>query len=359
MGYRYIGNKYKLLDKILSVISSYLSENMIACDLMTGTATVASAFRSAGYRVIASDVMTYSFHHANVQLMLSTPPTFGNLINKINMDNLLIDRIVMDNYDLVLMYLNNLEPRPGFFWNEYSQAGMPANGCKPRNYFSPDNSAKIDSIRMCISHLYESGCINDLEHSLLLHDLIMAVNNVANIAGTYGHYMSKTNDRSKIPITLIRSQLTPYRDTRQHQVLLGYAEDLSKDIQCDLCYIDPPYMKRQYAANYHILETIAREDYPDVVGVSGLRNWWDQYSDFCSKIKVFEAFRRIITQMKCPIFIISYSEDGLIPLPVLSKFLSEFGVVKVDDIEHKRFRSNNSPLSSRLNEYLIHLQIKS
>lgn len=359
MGYRYIGNKSKLLDKILSVSSLYLSDNMIACDLMTGTATVASAFRSAGYRVIASDVMTYSFHHANVKLMLSEPPAFDNLIGKINADKLHVNSRVIDNYDLVLLYLNSLEPMPGFFYREYSKAGKPANGCKPRNYFTPENAAKIDTLRLHISDLYESGLINDLEHSLLLHDLIMAVNNVANIAGTYGHYMAKTSERSKIPVTLIRSQITLYKDTRQHRVLLGYAENISIDIECDLCYIDPPYMKRQYAANYHILETIAREDYPEVVGVSGLRNWWDQYSDFCSKIKVFSAFRKIISNMKCPIFIISYSEDGLIPLPTLLNFLSEFGIVTVDVIEHKRFRSNNSSLSSKLNEYLIHLQIRS
>ncbi len=29
-----------------------------------------------------------------------------------------------------------------------------------------------------------------------------------------------------------------------------------------LCYVDPPYMKRQYAANYHLLETIAKGDNP-------------------------------------------------------------------------------------------------
>ncbi|MCZ5120468.1 DNA adenine methylase [Escherichia coli] len=42
-----------------------------------------------------------------------------------------------------------------------------------------------------------------------------------------------------------------------------------KQIQCDLCYIDPPYMKRQYAANYHILETLARGDEPEA-----MRYWW-------------------------------------------------------------------------------------
>ena len=78
----------------------------------------------------------------------------------------------------------------------------------------------------------------------------------------------------------------------------GQAETVAPLIEADLCYIDPPYMKRQYAANYHIIETIARGDSPEAVGVSGLRPWRDQYSDFCSKVKIRDAFRAIFSVAK-------------------------------------------------------------
>ena len=141
-------------------------------------------------------------------------------------------------------------------------------------------------------------------------------------------------------------------------VLKGYAEELSKNISCDLCYIDPPYMKRQYAANYHILETLAREDEPEAIGVSGLRPWRDQYSNFCTKTKIRSSFRKIFTEMKCKDFLVSYNEDGLLTIEEIKEVFSEFGKIQVSSFKNKRFRSNDSPLGTDLTEYLIHLKIK-
>ena len=117
-------------------------------------------------------------------------------------------------------------------------------------------------------------------------------------------------------------------------------------------YIDPPYTKRQYAANYHILETLARGDYPEAVGKSGLRDWWDQHSSFCTKTKIFDSFDSVF-KMQCNTFIISYSEDGLLKLPDFESFLKKYGDVSIRKIKYKRFRSNNSPLPTSINEYLI------
>ena len=102
--------------------------------------------------------------------------------------------------------------------------------------------------------------ITELEHSLLLHDLIMASNDIANIAGTYGHYLSKFIKRAESPIALYQSNFSNLGRAEGHQVFKGYAEELASNLTGDICYIDPPYIKRQYAANYHILETLARED---------------------------------------------------------------------------------------------------
>ena len=114
-------------------------------------------------------------------------------------------------------------------------------------------------------------------------------------------------------------------------------------------------MKRQYAANYHILETLAREDSPEAIGTSGLRPWRDQYSNFCTKTKIRDAFDKIFVEMDCPHFLISYSEDGLLKIDELMKFFNNYGQVKLDKKLYKRFRSNNSKLSQTISEYLIHI----
>ncbi|MCQ8796433.1 DNA adenine methylase, partial [Escherichia coli] len=99
-------------------------------------------------------------------------------------------------------------------------------------------------------------------------------------------------------------------------------------------------MKRQYAANYHILETLARGDEPEAIGISGLRPWRDQYSNFCTKTKIRDSFKEIITNMGCNEFLISYSEDGLLTIEDFNKLLADFGDVKIEAFTHKRFRSN-------------------
>lgn len=248
-------------------------------------------------------------------------------------------------------------PEKGYFWKEFSIEGRPTNTQKPRNYFSPENAERIDAIRGWIKRLKKEGQINDFEHSLLLHDLIMGANDVANIAGTYGHYMAKLVGRAKAPLELKPSPINILDDDGRHSALKGYAEDLAGSIACDLCYIDPPYMKRQYAANYHILETIAREDKPEAIGVSGLRPWRDQYSNFCTKTKIRDSFRKIFADMECQNFLVSYSEDGLLRIEELEALFSEFGDVQISTFKHKRFRSNESELEPELTEYLIHLKM--
>ncbi|MCE1189212.1 MAG: DNA adenine methylase [Ignavibacteria bacterium] len=357
MGYRYIGSKEKLSDIIISEIKTIYPEATKIIDLMAGTGLFSKALRLNGYCVTAVDVMTYSYHHLIVNLILQQSPEFENITAMISLPKQKsVDLFDSSRYELVIKYLNNLAPINGYFFREFSPEGIPLNGTPSRKYFTVENAAKIDAIRYEIRSLYNAGSINDNEHSLLIHDLMMAANDVANIAGTYGHFLSKFVDRAKVPIQLTPSQFVADYNNYPHRVMLGYAEELAPSLEGDLCYIDPPYIKRQYAANYHILETIAREDEPEAIGVSGLRPWRDQYSFFCSKLHIRKSFERILNAIKCDNFLISYSEDGLLPIEDLMTFLSKFGTVSKKEIKYKRFKSNNSSKDSTLHEYLINLR---
>lgn len=349
MGYRYIGSKDKLASTIIRKIRRYNPEAHTIIDLMAGTGLFSLALRKQGYRVVASDVMTYSYHHLVVNLLLNSAPEF------INVDEINDVKSTKNRYQKVLDYLNALPIQHGFFFEEFGPDGIPAAGCKPRMYFSAHNAGKIDSIREVIKTWHKNGKINDIEHSLLLHNLIMAANDIANIAGTYGYFLSHFVQRATEPIVLAPITFDEDNNILGHEIRRGYAEDLAHELHGDVCYIDPPYIKRQYAANYHILETIAREDEPEAIGVSGLRPWRDQYSNFCSKINIRKSFENIITEINCNELFISYSEDGLLSLEEMTSFLSKFGKLSIDKIKYKRFKSNKSKKSPFLEEYLFHL----
>ena len=340
MSFRYIGNKTRLLPLLLDNIQELVPSGAVVADLMCGTASVSEALRRHEYRVIASDIMTFAAHHARVRLLLSKAPSFAALR--------------FSSYEDVLEYLNKISGVEGVFFREYSPLGAPAHGTEPRRYFSGENAGRIDAISAQIGKWFSSGFLSEVEHSLLRHDLVLASNRVANIAGTYGHHRSQWSPSALIPL-----ELRPYKflvsHRTDHTVYQGPAEFVAAQVEADLCYIDPPYMKRQYAANYHIIETIARGDTPKAIGVSGLRPWRDQYSDFCSKVKIRGAFRDIFNKVRSYQFLISYSEDGLLSEEQLMVFFAEFGEVRLLKFPFPRFKSNSGGRGGKVDEYLFHI----
>ena len=344
--FRYIGNKTKLLSYIADRIDDITGGKGVVADIMAGTGSVSVELRKRGHTLISSDIMTYSKVHLISQLLISEPPLFKNNDEIEDSEN---------KYARILDYLNNLQPVDGYFFNEFSPLGTPKNGCTSRKYFTSDNARKIDAIRGEINKWSAENSINEIEEALLKHTLILAVNRVANISGTYGYFLSKFSKSSLEDIILKPFEFINDSNT-QHTVLQGEAEVLACTIKADICYIDPPYTKRQYAANYHILETIARGDFPEAVGKSGLRNWWDQHSKFCTKPNALNLLEKIIQEMDCENFLISYSEDGLIKIDELRNMLNKYGIVSTDEIKYNRFKSNRSSLDKQLKEYLIHLR---
>lgn len=339
MAYRYIGNKTRLAPQLLSMVDGLVSPGATVADLMCGTASFSFALRQAGYRVIASDIMTFAAQHAVVRLQLSEPPPFGAVSD--------------DGYEEVLELLNRLDPVNGFMVREYSPAGRPEGGHPPRQYLSEENAGRLDAILGQLRTWELDGALESREIALLHHDAVMAVNEVANIAGTYGHFWSKWTSSSRRRLELTATEFFNFRT--DHEVHQGRAEDVSRSLECDVCYLDPPYTKRQYAANYHLLETIARGDEPSANGISGLRPWRDQYSNFCSKRMIRDAFRNVIEGASCPLFLVSYSEDGLLSQEEMLGMLAEHGAVTCFEFPFPRFKSNKSKRSRTLTEFVFSL----
>jgi adenine-specific DNA-methyltransferase len=355
MGQRYIGAKTRIADEIIGCIEQIVPQRSTVADLMCGSGSVSLKLRKHGYRVIALDVMCQAFHITKTKVLLQSPPPFTCAKRYFDSKGQLAFG-ELSGYEMIIQTLNNLSPIEGYFWREFSPEGKPNNGSNPRKYFSSENAKKIDSARAFIRRLMEEEAVTDIEYSLLIHDLIMASNDIANIAGTYGHYLSKFVPRALQPMKFAPTKFERGGLSEGHKVMYGYAEDLAPQIEVDLCYIDPPYKKRQYAANYHIPETIARMDEPEAQGKSGLRPWLDQYSDFCSKLKIWGAFEKIITKVKSKCFLISYSSEGLLSKEAMTSFLSRFGEVTVSEFPNKRFKSRNESANGTVMEYLFYLQ---
>ena len=338
MSYRYLGNKTRLADWIVGEIERVLPAGSSIADPMCGTASVSIALARAGYSITAADALTFPVVHARTRLLAKEAPAFSAL----------------GGYSKALDWMRAAAPLEGYFHQEFGEAGAPANGRAPRLYFSATNAARIDGVRDGIRKLAKAGALTDVEHSVLLHHLILATNKVANISGTYGYFRRTISGPALRPLTFEPLEFEP--TTGEHTVLHGPVEDLASTLKVDAVYLDPPYTKRQYAGNYHVLETLACEDEPVAAGDGGLRPWTDQASDFCYRRSAGQAFRETLKRLDVPHVFISYSEDGQVGEDELASILSDFGRVTLHEQPHIRYRSSDRVKDGDVLERLYHVE---
>lgn len=339
MSYRYLGNKTKLTDWIVGKVSDVLGAGASIADPMCGTASVSMALARAGYSVTASDALTFPVVHARTRLLAKVAPTFEAL----------------GGYHGALEWMRHAEPLEGYFYKEFGASGDPANGRAPRLYFSAENAAHIDALRAGIASLKAAGELTEVEHSVLLQHLLLSTNKVANISGTYGYFRKTLSSTALRP--MVFEPLDFERTPGEHRVMQGPVEELAPSLGTDAVYLDPPYTKRQYAGNYHVLETLARGDEPVAAGDGGLRPWMDQASDFCYRRSAGKAFKRTLEHLDTGHVFISYSEDGQVRDEELMAILEEFGKVTVHEQPHARYRSNGRVKEGAVLERLYHVEV--
>ena len=205
--------------------------------------------------------------------------------------------------------------------------------------------------------MYKRQLLEEREEALLIADLLFAVSAVSNIAGTYGCYIKFWKPKARQPLWL-----TPRRFTAGgggHTVWNCDANELVGRVEAPIIYADPPYTKRQYSAYYHILETIARNDRPEIGGKTGLRNWKEHSSRYCYRRSAGKALEELLERARCQYFFLSYNSDGQIPHEEIRSIMARFGETRYWEVPYKRYKSNSAvsrkpPLTERL--YLADLR---
>ena len=335
MGYRYIGSKARIADDILRYLGAPETTDGCFIDAFSGTGVVASKAADLGWRIKINDMMLNAVVMSEARLVSSEDVPFSSV----------------GGYAGALDTLRQAE-RKGFIWREYSPASLQEIGIE-RKYFTEENAKKIDGAVEIIHNWRNSGIISNPEFSLLISTLIFATNNVANIAGTYGCFLSNWQTQARGSLNL--APLEVREEKVEYSVTSDDVFTVTSDPE-DIVYLDPPYTKRQYASYYHILETIALGDEPIVEGVAGLRPWKDKASVFGYKLKALRALVDLVSSQRAHRVLISYSNDGHIQLDQLVKELEKIGTVDVVELGSiGRYRPNMiaSSHKSEVKEYLI------
>ncbi|HVU06725.1 MAG TPA: DNA adenine methylase [Candidatus Paceibacterota bacterium] len=353
---RFIGNKEKLLEKIHSTVVDLGFQDGTFCDFFSGTSNVGRFFKEKGYSVLSSDLMYFSFVLQKAYIENNEEVRFARLLNRIG--TTASEALFSNSLEQVLFYLNNLGGIKGFIYENYTEEGT-RNEQFIRKYLTGKNAEKIDAQRQQIELWRKEKIISENEYFVLLACLIESVPFYANISGVYAAFLKKYDPRS-----LKRFEIKPiklYTGKRNYRVYNKNSMDLISDLKVDVLYLDPPYNERQYAPNYHLLETIARYDNPAIKGITGMRDYSEQKSEFCNPNSALRALKTVVSEAKYKCLLLSYNSEGIMPQAEILKILSEFGSVQMKEINYLRFKSNNkgeSATKKHIKEQLYLLQRK-
>lgn len=313
-----------MLNTITKTVAIPLRE-MVFCDLFAGTGAVGKTFKPLVKKVIANDVEFYSY-----------------VLNKNYINN-----HKAFTFKEKIKFLNTIDGVEGFIFKEYSQGGA-----KKRNYFTPQNAKKIDAIRLQIENWKITGKINENEYFFYLASLLESADKVANTASVYGAYL-KHIKKSAAKNIIIQPAL--FEVTKNaHQVYQEDSNKLINQIEGDVLYLDPPYNARQYGANYHLLNTIAKMDTFVPKGVTGLPPYYK--SDYCKATKVLDSFKSLIENAKFKYIFLSYNNEGLMTKKEVQKTMEQFGHYDLVTKKYQRFKAdkteNRNHKASKTIEYL-------
>jgi len=346
--FRVIGSKYSMLRNLLKVMKENKIEGSTFFDVFSGSGVVGRFFKKM-YSIFSNDNLYFFFVLQKALITLNNYPSFKNL--KLHLDLSLTPIMKIQK---ILQYLNNLNGTEGFIFSHYTPASKSIDGIE-RKYFTEENGKRIDSIRVKIEEWLENGFISEDEYFYLLASLLFAVQKVANISGTYGAFNKFWDQRARKPLTLKFIEVIPSKFI--HKAFYEDAFQLIKRINCDIAYVDPPYNTRQYIANYHLLETIAKYDNPKIYGKTGIREYTEkEKSVFCSKKLVSNAFTNLLKELKTKWIILSYNSEGLLSKEkIIDTFekVHRFTSIKVYEFPQRRFKSQANKERIKIKEYVF------
>ena len=331
----YIGSKLSLLPFLEQSIFAVADKNCRSfCDLFAGTGMVGRHFKQKGLNIIANDLQHYSYVLNRHYIGNNKVMNFEQLLPTLPQTDL-----QLSDTEKVFAFLDNIEGKQGFMYQNYCGGGT-AHLPEPRLYFTDENGMQCDAIRSTIEQWREEKRINEDEYFFLLASLIEGMDKIANTASVYGAYLKKIKKSASQKLKLKPAELL--LSDGQHQVYCGDSNTLIQQIETDILYLDPPYNHRQYAPNYHILETISRYDNPVIKGKTGLRAYSEQKSDWSIKSKVKDAFAALIEQANARYIFLSYNNEGLLSPEDIKQIMSSKGQYGTFTQKHNRFKADKT-----------------
>lgn len=311
---RYIGSKAKLTDWIMSTIADTTKDAHTFCDIFAGTGSVSHKAIPLYDRVIVND-----FLHSN------------NVIYKAFFGPGEWDEEKL--YDIINGY-NALEPE-----------------LLEDNYFSLNFGGKFYEYNLSKQIGYMRQDIEDLrpeltekEYCILLATLIYNIDRLANTVGHFDAYIKKP-----IKVQPLRMRLIQVQTSDKVQIFQRDANELAREIEADIVYIDPPYNSRQYCRFYHLYETLIKWDKPELFGTA-LKPAPENMSRYCTS-RAVNSFEDLVANLRAKYLVVSYnntyhskskSSENKIRLEQIQGIMEMCGSTQVYEHDYNAFNTGKT-----------------
>lgn len=336
---RYLGNKTSIVEYIVSKLKDkkLLDKGLTFFDACCGTGAVSYAVKDY-FKIILND-----------NLLLATTFAKGHIVK----DNCTFSKLGFNPFDF---FNQNQKVIKGFFYSNYAPT------ISGRMYFSDFNAGRIDYFRNTIEDWFVKQQITENEYCYLLSSLQESASKVANIAGVYGAFLKTWDSRAVKPIVFLDADgestfTNKNKNLFPIQTFNLNIEDSIENISCDVLYLDPPYTKNSYSVQYHILETLIRNDNPALKGKTGARPYHGISNVWSKQYEAEIAFDKIVAKTKAKHILFSYSTDGLMSkdfiINVLKRYCKEESV-ELQEIPYKKYLNSKSGKGISHYEYLFY-----
>lgn len=307
---KYIGSKRTLVPRIVELARAVCPRagrrgTATACDIFAGTTRVSQGLKQAGFHVTANDAATYSEILATAYVEADAK------------------RVRKRALAAKLAHLNALTGRDGYVTRTF---------CEEARFFQPANGRRIDAMRDEIDVIADDR----VERAILLTALLEGADRVDSTTGLQMAYLKSWAPRSFNAIELRVPELIVGRGAASRMDANEFARSMN---EVDVAYLDPPYNQHSYHSNYHIWETIVRNDAPDAYGVARKRNdCRETKSAYNSKARAWTAFSDLVASVRARNLIVSFSDEGFFARDDIAALLQEVrGEVATIPVASRRY----------------------